>query len=143
MNLARIAMNNRGRSLNVLKEANMSSTPSNLFHQLNNNFPYQNRNSELPLEVEEKPNWSLYQSEDKIFLKKRYRFNTPEQMKYFLIECIDASSFLHHFPNFAIKEKIVDIILFTQGVNDVTEQDKKLSKVFDDIFKETKVAFRS
>tara|TARA_R110002153_G_scaffold119238_3_gene264233 strand:+ start:11653 stop:12096 length:444 start_codon:yes stop_codon:yes gene_type:complete len=143
MNLAKMAMNNRHKDPEVIREFNFSGIPNSLISKLKGNFPYSSGEQGLPLAVIQKPSWEIFQHKDSMVMKKSYKFPALKHLLYFVNKCMKESRDMHHFPEITIKENVVAIILYTQGVNDVTEQDTQLAKIFDDVFDEVKLIHRS
>ena len=69
-------------------------------------------------------------------LKKQYVFKTDKHLMYFVNQTLKESFLKNHSPNIKITNKIVEVILFTEDVNSVTEVDIELSKIFDEIYED-------
>ena len=134
-NLVELVLNN-SHNMQQLKEFNLSGSSNNIIQNLNRSFPY--AEEEVPIEIVKKPSWNIHTDQSGNFMKKTYRFSTNKHLIYFITEVIRESNENFHHPEILIKEDKVDIVLFTEQVNDVTEQDTKLSKIFDEIYNEIK-----
>lgn len=121
---------------------NLSESAGKIFKNLNESYPYGRIESDNPITIEEKPSWQSYTDSQGTFIKKNYVFGTFKHMMYFLNESLAISDELDHFPELMIKEKKIEAVLYTQGINDITDADLKLSKKFDDIYNEIKLLYR-
>ena len=138
-NLVELALKNNINHNQVLKEFDMSGTSNILVNNLNKRYPYDEE--DVPIEINTKPNWNIHTDSSGCFMKKSYRFSTNKHLMYFISEVLRESDENFHHPEILIKKDKVDIVLFTEQVNDVTEQDMKLSKIFDDVYNEIKVLY--
>ena len=136
-NLVELALKNSQSQ--VLKEFDMSGSSNILVNNLNKRYPYDGE--EVPIEINKKPNWDVHTDASGCFMKKSYLFSTNKHLTYFISEVLRESDENFHHPEILIKKDKVDIVLFTEQVNDVTEQDMKLSKIFDDVYNEIKVLY--
>ena len=59
-----------------------------------------------------------------------------KHLLYFINEAIKKSNELYHHPIISIEKDKATVKLYTHDINDVTEQDLKLSKYFDEIFQD-------
>ena len=57
-------------------------------------------------------------------------------MLYFINETIKRAYEINHHPEMFITHNEVIVTLYTHDVNDVTEQDTRLAKYFDDIYED-------
>ena len=99
-----------------------------------NNVNYYNRESFLPIEPETS-SWETIEDGYE-HLKKQYVFKTDKHLMYFVNQTLKESFLKNHSPNIKITNKIVEVILFTEDVNSVTEVDIELSKIFDEIYED-------
>ena len=130
-NIIELALNrNRANHLNE----------SSLMNHLNTSYPYDHEPDDLPLSVDEKPSWDILSENGIMMMKKTFKFIMTKHMLYFINEGLEAADEMFHFPDMRVSANKIDISLYTQDINDVTEQDTKLAKIFDDIYDEVEIA---
>ena len=67
-------------------------------------------------------------------LVKIYHFNSHKHMMYFVNEYLGQIKLLFKVANIAIKNMSIQVILFTEDIMQVSEQDLELAKYLDDIY---------
>ena len=138
-NLVELVLNNQNEREG--HQINLSEGAGAIFKNLSEGYPYGKIESDNPIQVEEKPSWQSFTDGQGTFIKKTYRFGTFKHLMYFLNESLNLSQELNHFPEFLVKEKNIEAVLYTHDINDITEIDMMLSKKFDDIYDEIKVLY--
>jgi pterin-4a-carbinolamine dehydratase len=116
-----------------LVELDMSKSGSEIIKQVG--FPYTlNRiQDDIPIKAEE-AKWENKKDNYKHYIERIYTFHTHKHMLYFINESIKKAYEVSHHPEMLITQNEIVVILYTHDVNDVTEQDIKLSRYFDDIY---------
>jgi len=80
--------------------------------------------------------WEEYSDSGKNYLKRSYSIPNLKVLKYFISEVLDIATETHHHPELLIKEKGVDVILYTKDINDITYLDYQLSEKINDLMKD-------
>jgi len=138
-NLVELVLNSQNEAIG--HQINLSEGAGAIFKNLREGYPYGKVESDNPIQIKEKPSWQSFTDDHGTFIKKTYRFGTFKHLMYFLNESLSLSQELSHFPEFLVKEKNIEAVLYTHSINDITEIDIKLSKKFDDIYDEIKVLY--
>ena len=97
------------------------------------NYSFDSNIEDLPLTVE-KSTWETIVENDRTYLNKVYKFNTEKHILYFLNEVIYRSNYINHHPKIIIENNLIEIVLYTHDVNDITELDLQMSKYIDEIY---------
>lgn len=82
------------------------------------------------------PSWEHIEDRNRSYLYKSFNLTSSKFLMYFLNEIYYFSEKYHHYPEIFIKELDVEIVLYTEDLNDVTDIDIQLSKEIDDLVKE-------
>lgn len=85
-----------------------------------------------PIEVSE-PSWEHVQDYEKEFLKKIFNFSDIRLLKYFLNETLNISEKTQHYPVINIEDMTVSIILYTRGIDEITDIDVEMTRSIDQI----------
>jgi len=92
---------------------------------------------ELPIEVET-TTWEEVSDFYKTSFVRSFVFKNHKHLRFFVSEILECSSKMHHYPLMSIDSSKVVIELYTQGINDISELDLKLSKFIDEIYEDVK-----
>ncbi len=105
---------------------------SNLKENVNNKDIFSSNRSLLPSSLPIEPveiDWCY----DNNSLNKTFYFEKPQNMKLFVEKLIIEMEKMYHHCRFSVYGYEVSVCLTTQSLNDVSGQDKALSKYLDEI----------
>lgn len=140
-NIVELILENNSNK-NNMKHLNLTASNNKLLNTLKESYPYGKvEDSIVPIVIKEKPSWESVTDGHGTFIKKIYKFGTHKHMMYFINESLFLANRHQHYPEFLIKEKVVEAVLFTKDLNDVSEIDMILSKKFDEIYDEIKTIY--
>lgn len=96
-----------------------------------------NKNPDISLPVvAKKSSWDKIEHNNKIFLAKTFTFRSKNHMQYFLNEHLNKSEKNNYEPETFIKGKSIKVYLYTELINDITDQDIEYSKFLDEIYED-------
>tara|TARA_R110001599_G_scaffold1169_22_gene5718 strand:- start:5638 stop:6063 length:426 start_codon:yes stop_codon:yes gene_type:complete len=132
----------QSQSRNLIREFDMSKSSNSILNKIKS-YPFDNLSGidSLPIEASKDTSWDVVHSREGIYLMKSYLFEMNKHMLYFINESLKESSRFFHFPELVVTENRVDIKLSTKDINDITETDHSLSKMFDEIYEEISVLY--
>jgi len=76
--------------------------------------------------------WVLEKSPNR--MTRRYHFDTYDQLVFFVTNLLKYAKQIDHFPDLEVGYDTVLVTTYTHNLQDVTEQDVRLSKISDQIF---------
>ena len=129
-NLIALALKKNKENLN---EFDMSKSGSEIIKQVGYPYAYNKFQEDTPIKPEE-ATWENKKDNYKHYIERIYKFHTHKHMLYFINETIKKSHEVNHHPEMFVTENEIVVTLYTHDINDVSEQDIKLSKYFDDIY---------
>ena len=120
-----------------LAEFDMSKSGSEIIKSVGYPYNLNRLQDDIPIKPEE-ARWENKEDNSKHYIERIYHFRTHRHMLYFINEAIKKSHELNHHPEMLITENQITVALYTHDINDVTEQDLKLAKYFDDVYDDIK-----
>jgi pterin-4a-carbinolamine dehydratase len=121
---------NRQKSV-LRNNIDISLSPERLIQRINESQNALMSNiKDNPIEVSE-PSWERFQDYEKEFFKKTFNFSDMKLLKYFLNETLNISEKTQHYPGINIEDKTVSIILYTKGIDEITDVDVEMAKSID------------
>lgn len=126
----------------LIREFDMTKSGGSILNKIKN-YPFDTLESldQVPIEASKDTSWDVVQSREGIYLMKTYHFTMNKHMLYFINESLKESSKFFHFPELVVTENKVKIKLSTKDINDITETDHSLSKMFDEIYEEIRILY--
>lgn len=97
--------------------------------------PFSTISNDLPV-IPNTPAWETLESPTR--LARSFIFDMPGKLKYFVNEIISYQERVGHHCSILINGNNVVIETYTHDVNNVTEQDIKLSKFVDEVYEDTR-----
>ena len=115
----------------VLKEDfDFTEGMSSLF---SNNFQGVRDIKALPVEAETSE-WKEDSNFNRTAILRTFTFDSYRHLRFFVNSTLKESGNMNHHPILTIKEKSVEVELYTLDINDISEQDLKLAKFIDEIY---------
>lgn len=111
----------------LLENAFKNRFKGNIYEQVNDSDIV-----DMPIEVED-AGWEQKQDDQKFFLFRSYTISDIKLLKYFVGEIILMGSKYSHPAEIHIYDDVVEVQLYTQGMNDISHTDIKMSKDIDSI----------
>lgn len=90
-----------------------------------------------PIEPTEESEWARFEDESKEYISRNYKFKNFKTLMYFIAEGLKYQEKIQHHAKMVVEEKTIKIILHTHDLNQITQQDLKLSKYFDELYEDT------
>jgi pterin-4a-carbinolamine dehydratase len=78
--------------------------------------------------------WNVVKSGDITFLKRTYLFIEPDVRRRFVCATMDEERIVEHVIEMNVYDESVDVILWTRGLNSITNVDKELAKRIDELY---------
>lgn len=92
-----------------------------------------NENQFVPIKPKE-TQWVLEKSPNR--MTHRYHFENYDQLVFFVTNLLKYANQINHFPDLEVGYDSVLVTTYTHSLQDVTEQDIRMSKIADQIFKD-------
>lgn len=99
------------------------------------------KESNLPL-TPKKSEWERINKNGTVSIFREYTFENYEQLMFFVQKSMKYSYKINHFPSFEINDESVIVDTTTHNLNDVTEQDLRIAKTFDQLYKDSISIFK-
>jgi pterin-4a-carbinolamine dehydratase len=71
-------------------------------------------------------------------MTRRYHFETYDQLVFYVTNLLRYANQINHFPDLEIGYDTVLVTTYTHSLQDVTEQDTRMTRISDQIFKDAK-----
>jgi|TARA_B100000035_G_scaffold200075_2_gene171099 pterin-4a-carbinolamine dehydratase len=117
----------------LLENAFKNRFKGNIYEQVNDSDIV-----DMPIEVED-AGWEQRQDDQKFFLFRSYTISDIKLLKYFVGEIILMGSKYNHPAEIYIYDDVVEVQLYTQGMNDISHTDIKMSKDIDAIINDINI----
>jgi len=88
----------------------------------------------VPIEPKE-TQWALEKSPNR--MTRRYHFDTYDQLVFFVSNLLKYANQINHYPDLEVKYDSVLVTTYTHRLQDVTEQDLRMMKMSDQIYKDS------
>jgi len=95
----------------------------------------------LPL-TPKKSEWVKVSLNGSNFLSREFVFENYEQMMFFVQKSMKYSHKINHLPKFVISDESVTVTTNTENLNDITEQDIRLTKTLNQLFNDSTSIFK-
>ena len=92
----------------------------------------------MPVKIKES-GWEHRSDNEKNFLFRSYTIEDLKLLRYFLDEVLILSEECNHHPVITIHGSLIDVMLFTIDLNDVSDVDVAMSKKIDEIIEDVNV----
>lgn len=79
--------------------------------------------------------WVLEKSPNR--MTRRYHFDTYDQLVFYVTNLLRYANQINHYPELEIGYDTVLITTYTHSLQDVTEQDVRMTKISDQIYKDS------
>ena len=94
--------------------------------------------NDMPVKIGD-PGWEHRSDNEKNFLFRSYTIEDFKLLRYFLDEVLVLSEEHKHHPIITIYGSLIDIKLYTAGLNDVSDVDVAMSKKIDEIIEDINI----
>ena len=94
--------------------------------------------NDMPVKIGD-PGWEHRSDNEKNFLFRSYTIEGFKLLRYFLDEVLVLSEEHKHHPIITIYGSLIDIKLYTAGLNDVSDVDVAVSKKIDEIIEDINI----
>lgn len=91
--------------------------------------------NDMPVKIGD-PGWEHRSDNEKNFLFRSYTIEDFKLLRYFLDEVLVLSEECNHHPVITVHGNLIDIMLFTINLNDVSDVDVAMSKKIDEIIED-------
>jgi pterin-4a-carbinolamine dehydratase len=90
-----------------------------------------------PIQPEDESSWERVGDDYKEVLVKNYKFKNFKTLLYFVNEALKFQNRMNHHAAITVDENEITVKLVTKELEQVTEQDLKLAKHFDELYEDT------
>ena len=90
-----------------------------------------------PIQPEDESSWERVGDDYKEVLIKIYKFKNFKTLLYFVNEALKFQNRMNHHAGITVDENEITVKLVTKELEQVTEQDLKLAKHFDELYEDT------
>lgn len=94
-----------------------------------------NFSSGRPVMTKESMDWKLISGPNR--LSKKFKFRTREALNNFITDVLEYENEIFHHGKITIAYKSVRIIVWTHGLEDITESDHNYARAVNNIFKDS------